>query len=134
MHRSRCANESTRQGDGRVDEPEGERTTVKCQGNFRASHDDSVGSSLVESPGLGSQVVDGPEGDRGGRCLDAIARVVEGGADPALALLVGFEETIVAAQIGLCYVRLVHATGVGAGCGQKPDSAALRQGWGERGG
>ena len=67
------------------------------------------------------------EGSRGGRCLDAIARVVDGVADPALAFLVGFEETVVATQIDLCYVRLVHATGVGAWRGQKPDSAALRQ-------
>ena len=59
----------------------------------------------MESPDLSGQGVDGPEGDRCGRCLDAIARVVDGVADPTLAFLVGFEETVVAAKIGLCDVR-----------------------------
>jgi len=119
--------EGAREGDGRVNEREGERTRVECQGNFRAAHDDRVSSSFVQPPDLGGQGVDGPEGNRCGLRLDAVVRVVDSVADPALALLVGFEEAVMATKIDLFYMHLVHATGVGAWRSQQPDGTALRQ-------
>ena len=124
---SGCVDESAREGDGRVNEREGECTTIECQGNFRAAHDDSVSSSFVQPPDLGGYGVDGPEGDRCGLCLNAVARVVDSVADPALALLVGFEEAVMATKIDLFYVHLVDATGVGTWRSQQPDGTALRQ-------
>src|SRR5262245_26176223 len=97
--RSGCVDEGAREGDGRVNEREGEHTTVECQRNFRAPHDDRVSSPFVQPPDLGGQGVDDPEGNRCGLCLDTIACVVDGVADPALALLVGFEEAVMAVQI-----------------------------------